>query len=235
MVRHYSPLGVIARVSCNNIHVSTVVGCLVKDKDYYCGDVVPIGLGTTRSFSNKGIQMFCFVPPQESVVVPQFYLNSIKWYLSSYKEAELLGWLSHDSFNYFTITSLSHGSVTPLIFLNRERDNDASSHLNKLTCESEWYNIKNSFKEKEKRKKFHYKELSQKETGELQKLQNIELIKLWEDQPYLIYMIGNDDGDKAKSFRSKEEACQWIEDVVKSGVCDSYSDFEILEEGLLYN
>ena len=166
--------------------------------------------------------MFRFIPPQEKVIISQYYLNTIEWYLNYYKESELLGWISHDDSNYFTITSSSHVSVTPLIFLNRE---SITKICNKMTCESEWYNINFLAKNRSLFNK----------SVKFEKLQNIELLKLWEDQPYLIYMIGNDDGDRAKSFKSKEEAMTWIRDVLQSGVCDSYRDFEILEDALLYN
>lgn len=179
--------------------------------------------------------MFCFVPPQESVVVPQFYLDTLQWFLSTYVDAQLLGWISHDGDKaYWTISSESHNNVTPLILFHRDRKID-STQLNKFTCDSEYYKACVSHKEKKKRKEVYFKEPSNNELSEIQKLVNTNLLHLWNEKPYLIYMIGNDDADKAKSFRSKEEANQWIEDVVKSGVCDSYSDFEILEEDLLYN
>lgn len=174
--------------------------------------------------------MFCFIPPHEFVDIRKFYHDRIKWYLKNYKESELLGWISHDSFDFFSIRSLSHTSVIPLIFFNREKCDERTAPLNKMTCDSEWYNI-----EKTNKEKFNSKKLSQKEKQQKQQIQNEEFLKLWEDRPYLIYMIGNDDGDKAKSFRSKEEAVLWIKDVIQSGVCDSYSDFEILEDSLLYN
>lgn len=48
-------------------------------------------------------------------------------------------------------------------------------------------------------------------------------------------MIGSDDGDKAKSFCSKEAVYKWIEDTIKSGIYSSYSEFDILENDLEYN
>lgn len=177
--------------------------------------------------------MFCFVPPQEKVIIPQYHLNRIQWYLTNYLESELIGWISHDGYQqYWTILSETHQYVTPLILINRNKKID-DNELNIFTCESEYDRL--FYKEKQNYKNLYGNNLSQEQLNEIQKTQQTNLLELWKEKPYLVYMIGSDDGDKAKSFCSKEAVYKWIEDTIKSGIYSSYSEFDILENDLEYN